>query len=85
VRAIYVALFFFRKRFRDTKSDPKFGGRGVLLHECQEKGFRNTVPAFILLIKNFWNGVPARSVTKYPEYPAADSSLEGTALQDPTP
>jgi hypothetical protein len=31
-----------------------------------KRKFWNAVPAFVLLRKNFWNGVSARSVTKIP-------------------
>jgi hypothetical protein len=37
---------------------------GVSYTNSRKKGFQNVVLACILLTKNFWNGVPARSITK---------------------
>jgi hypothetical protein len=55
--------YFYKKRIgsgthRVTQNS--VGGGQVLVLSIQG----NTVPACILLRKNFWNGVPVRSVTK---------------------
>jgi hypothetical protein len=39
---------------------------GVSYSNSRKKRFWNAVPACILLSKNLWNGVPARSITKIP-------------------
>jgi hypothetical protein len=63
----YTVLYFFSKRFRKTKSDPKFGQTGVVLvTPMPGKKFWNAIPACIMLRKNSWNGVLAHSITKIP-------------------
>jgi hypothetical protein len=46
-------------------SDPEFSWRqgGVSCIDVREKRFQNTVPACVLLRRNFWNGIPSE---KYP-------------------
>jgi hypothetical protein len=63
-------VLFYLKKIRNTYSDPKFGQRGKVLvipMSGKKKRFWNAVLACILLRKNFWNGVPARSITKIPQ------------------
>jgi hypothetical protein len=53
---------FINKIDFGTHSDPKFGwrGGGVIILMPRKKGFQNTVPACIILRKNFQNGVPSQ-------------------------
>jgi hypothetical protein len=51
----------------DAYSEPSFvqRGRGVSYTDVRKK-FWNSVPACVLLINNFWNGVLVLSITKIP-------------------
>jgi hypothetical protein len=62
------SAIFLKKMGSGTHSDPKFGrrGGGVSYIDYRKKGFRNSVPACVLLRKSFRNGVPALFVTKSP-------------------
>jgi hypothetical protein len=60
-------LFFLKKRFWNavTQNLVREGVGGVTYTDARKKGYR--MPSvFILLRKNFWNGILARSVTKIP-------------------
>jgi hypothetical protein len=64
----HTALFFFWKTFRNAKSDPKFGHRGVILVTSMpvKKRFRNTVPACILLRRSYGMALRCIPSQKYP-------------------
>jgi hypothetical protein len=58
-------IFIKKKKFRNAKSDPKFGRRGVVLViTLPGKMLWNAVLACVLLRKNFLNGVSAHFITK---------------------
>jgi hypothetical protein len=62
---IYNAIFLKEKRSgTHTVTENSVGDGGVSYIDGRRKTFRNIVLACVLLRKNFWNGVPARSVTK---------------------
>jgi hypothetical protein len=64
---VKTAVFFFCKRFQNTKSNPKFDHRGVVLViPMPGKKVLEHRSGCILLRKNFWNGVLAHSVEKCP-------------------
>jgi hypothetical protein len=69
VKNNYKQCYFSKEnRFWNEQSGPKFvrGGGGISYNDARKKRFWNTIPACIILIKSFRNGVPERPVTEIP-------------------
>jgi hypothetical protein len=60
--------FYFKKRFQNAKSDPKFCRKGAVLviPKPGKKRFQNAVLPCILQRKNFKNSTLVSSITKIP-------------------
>jgi hypothetical protein len=60
ITRVFTALFFLGKRLWNAKSDPRFGQRGG------GGSYINARKKFLVYVlkKNFWDGVPVRSITK---------------------
>jgi hypothetical protein len=63
-----TSAIFVLKKVLECKERPKTQSErdGVDYTNARKKRFWNTVLASVLLRKNLWNSVPARSITKIP-------------------